>query len=626
MFQTKIRKFIRKVDFSEIEDDDVFDELISSSSIKMLDLIAIEEKKSNLINYSGELSTKEINQKHKSLLDKIKFQQNDINSLKVILEDLELSEIRNDQENKNRLKELDEKYNELALRTVETKEFSESSYVKLKQELKDLMKKQNCLFQLADDLKRAELVDFCFLLDCTSSMSTYIEQVTETINQIMDYLTEKFKHFKMRLAFVGYKDFDVDERIIICPFLEDVDLFKMVLSQVNAEGGKDECEDVFGGLFECTKLDWVNQTRILFHFCDAPCHGRRFHNDDCEDLYPDGDPTGLRIDTILKKLNHLGINYFFAEINSKTEKMIQEFNTEFNGIKIRCLKLNQIESMSKLILESVMSTLSHMTKSIMNKRKLKERIINPHIPNWNNLTLFKKYKNDFFIVKNLANMSEIKSKVLNYEKSVCDIWIYNEPFSKGALRFAYASVLNLGDNTERCLLNCVVKESQFFDPSYNTKEFYEESLQPQLIAGYLAYKFSRIYKNEKKIRFLNIDLIRIHETGAYFTIEEFVEGIFKKWMNNEGNTNDEEYAEFLNAFSHWTYHFTNEYLIVTDLQGFIYKDKEYILTDPAIICPEDTNRFGLTNLRSEGVKIFFRNHECNRICKDLNLKEHLFQI
>jgi hypothetical protein len=163
------------------------------------------------------------------------------------------------------------------------------------------------------------------------------------------------------------------------------------------------------------------------------------------------------------------------------------------------------------------------------------------------------------------------------------------------------------------------------EPRYNTKQYHEESLEIQVISNFLAFKFGQILKSHKtKLRFLDVDLIRVKETGEYYCIEEFVEGVFKKWSNNEGHVNANEYTNLLSAFSHWTYQYTGEYLIITDLQGFVYKNDEYILTDPAILCQED--RFGSTNLGSSGIRTFFFNHKCNYICKDLNLRRNSYQI
>jgi len=48
-------------------------------------------------------------------------------------------------------------------------------------------------------------------------------------------------------------------------------------------------------------------------------------------------------------------------------------------------------------------------------------------------------------------------------------------------------------------------------------------------------------------------------------------------------------------------------LLVSDLQGFILNTRKYLLTDPAIICPINPNRFSLTNIK-DGIESFF--HVC----------------
>ena len=57
----------------------------------------------------------------------------------------------------------------------------------------------------------------------------------------------------------------------------------------------------------------------------------------------------------------------------------------------------------------------------------------------------------------------------------------------------------------------------------------------------------------------------------------------------------------------------------------IIDNKEYILTDPAIACPEDHKRFSSTNLGIKGVQKFFQTHKCNNICQYLKLKKHKYQ-
>ena len=58
----------------------------------------------------------------------------------------------------------------------------------------------------------------------------------------------------------------------------------------------------------------------------------------------------------------------------------------------------------------------------------------------------------------------------------------------------------------------------------------------------------------------------------------------------------------------------------------IIDNKEYVLTDPAIACPEDHDRFTASNLGIKGVQKFFQSHQCNHICKHLKLKKHKYQV
>jgi hypothetical protein len=65
--------------------------------------------------------------------------------------------------------------------------------------------------------------------------------------------------------------------------------------------------------------------------------------------------------------------------------------------------------------------------------------------------------------------------------------------------------------------------------------------------------------------------------------------------------------------------------MVTDLQGMFQRGNEYILTDPAICCV-DNKRFSRTNMGINGMKKFFETHQCNQVCKKLNLKRSEYQI
>ena len=83
--------------------------------------------------------------------------------------------------------------------------------------------------------------------------------------------------------------------------------------------------------------------------------------------------------------------------------------------------------------------------------------------------------------------------------------------------------------------------------------------------------------------------------------------------------NEADYSSTLDAFCHWTYDFTNGYLVVVDLQG-ISKEDSYILTDPSINCKEP--KFGRTNLGDFGMHMFFKTHSCGSVCQAMGLKKN----
>mmetsp|Transcript_24381 Transcript_24381/g.54245 ORF Transcript_24381/g.54245 Transcript_24381/m.54245 type:complete len:136 (+) Transcript_24381:742-1149(+) len=70
------------------------------------------------------------------------------------------------------------------------------------------------------------------------------------------------------------------------------------------------------------------------------------------------------------------------------------------------------------------------------------------------------------------------------------------------------------------------------------------------------------------------------------------------------------------AFSHWTYTYTNGESLVCDVQGVL--GRSFQLTDPAIHSP--TRRFGPTDHGRNGQRNFFKSHECNPLCRVMHLR------
>lgn len=110
--------------------------------------------------------------------------------------------------------------------------------------------------------------------------------------------------------------------------------------------------------------------------------------------------------------------------------------------------------------------------------------------------------------------------------------------------------------------------------------------------------------------------------------EESVESHFGN-LNSEMEHTKEDRSDdpsaYLQAFSHFTYLFTNRKVLVCDLQGVLNTDSvppKFELSDPAIHYRSWKGRravFGNTDKGQEGISSLFRTHKCTLICEHMKL-------
>ena len=95
------------------------------------------------------------------------------------------------------------------------------------------------------DSKKA--LDLCLLMDCTGSMSSWIDRSKTQLKAIID--SQKIAHpeLKVRVSFVGYRDFGDKPGFEIIDFTEDLEAVKAFIGKISASGGGDTPEDVQGG-------------------------------------------------------------------------------------------------------------------------------------------------------------------------------------------------------------------------------------------------------------------------------------------------------------------------------------------------------------------------------------------
>lgn len=138
----------------------------------------------------------------------------------------------------------------------------------------------------------------------------------------------------------------------------------------------------------------------------------------------------------------------------------------------------------------------------------------------------------------------------------------------------------------------------------------------------LAEKFNSLGA-PKKVNFIDtciVELVQraVDHTGGHpiMIMEPRLEGPYKKHSNNFGYV-DKEDRNTPQAFSHFTFQYTNSKMIVVDIQGV--KDN---YTDPQIHSniPESAPPiWGQGDMGDTGVYKFFESHRCNALCKFFGL-------
>ena len=95
-------------------------------------------------------------------------------------------------------------------------------------------------------------LDVMFIMDCTGSMSPWIEAAKREIKSIIDCLRNQFFNINIRVSIVGYRDYSVydpkENMYSIFEFSTDIEKCLKFLKELRAIGNRDLCEDVAGGL------------------------------------------------------------------------------------------------------------------------------------------------------------------------------------------------------------------------------------------------------------------------------------------------------------------------------------------------------------------------------------------
>eukprot|EP00483_Globobulimina_turgida_P010116 UN10135 len=100
------------------------------------------------------------------------------------------------------------------------------------------------------------------------------------------------------------------------------------------------------------------------------------------------------------------------------------------------------------------------------------------------------------------------------------------------------------------------------------------------------------------------------QEGEYIMIERYLTGQYEKWNSNSGWYADPGMS--IQAFCHWTYHYSKGNLLMCDAQG-VRGEKNYYITDPAILSVVP-GQYGCTDVGHKGIEQWFGYHTCNEFC------------
>jgi uncharacterized protein YegL len=112
---------------------------------------------------------------------------------------------------------------------------------------------------------------------------------------------------------------------------------------LTAAGGGDGPEDLLPALHAAASLSWKSRARFLVLITDAPAHGQDC-NDDPDDQFPGGSPSGLTPEQAMAGLRQQGVDLMFCRVRkSRTAlmeaQMVEHYNRKEEGRELTTVDL-----------------------------------------------------------------------------------------------------------------------------------------------------------------------------------------------------------------------------------------------------------------------------------------------
>lgn len=178
------------------------------------------------------------------------------------------------------------------------------------------------------------------------------------------------------------------------------------------------------------------------------------------------------------------------------------------------------------------------------------------------------------------------------------------------------------------------KTGRKFEDYFKEVRNFEMKITPKVhsttVARWFTIRFNEILSSNSEYELAYVPAWVLKVDDGYYGLEPEIT-IYKEVTKFTKLTNNGKYAkssrsqesknttDIATAFSHFTYEYSNKSLMVTDIQGWITKNR-LLLTDPQI--HSKGSQFSIGDRAESGFYDFFASQhpECNKFCKALRLQ------
>ena len=203
-----------------------------------------------------------------------------------------------------------------------------------------------------------------------------------------------------------------------------------------------------------------------------------------------------------------------------------------------------------------------------------------------------------------------------------------EKFASGGFRDAFIAVAISGMRPGKYVLKQYKQDTigSIIELFGSTQLHTRKSVQMNALARNFAKAVEQEKPEEFGDTFAYSKVYFAKYNDEYVTLEQYIDGLFCKFVNNNGDilpstVSEPEVGLKAECYCHYTYVKSGEQLMVLDIQGV-----NYTLCDPEIASTnlQDTTDqsilFCSGNLSSQAIENFLTFHACNKYCELLKLK------